>query len=132
MVGLANGIIVTRFRINALIGTLAMSFVVGGIGAIVTQGNLVVAVRPPGVPGSSPPRRSSGITSAAWMMIVIAIATAILLSRTTFGRYVYATGGNAEAARLGGVRDRHRSGSPRSRSAARPPPSPASSTRRGS
>jgi ribose transport system permease protein len=38
------------------------------------------------------------------MMIVIAIATAILLGRTTFGRYVYATGGNAEAARLGGVR----------------------------
>jgi predicted ABC-type sugar transport system permease subunit len=28
----------------------------------------------------------------------------LLLSRTTFGRYVYATGGNAEAARLGGVR----------------------------
>jgi len=46
----------------------------------------------------------AGITTAAWMMIVIAIATAILLGRTTFGRYVYATGGNAEAARLGGVR----------------------------
>ena len=28
----------------------------------------------------------------------------MVLSRTTFGRYVYATGGNAEAARLGGVR----------------------------
>jgi ribose transport system permease protein len=37
-------------------------------------------------------------------MIVTAIAGAILLSRTTFGRYVYATGGNPEAARLGGVR----------------------------
>ena len=42
MIGLANGVIVTRFRINALIGTLAMSFVVGGIGAIATHGNLVV------------------------------------------------------------------------------------------
>ena len=38
------------------------------------------------------------------MMIAIAIVAAVLLSRTTFGRYVYATGGNAEAARLGGVR----------------------------
>ena len=45
-----------------------------------------------------------GLTSAAWMMIIVAVAMAILLSRTTFGRYVYATGGNAEAARLGGVR----------------------------
>ncbi len=34
--------IVTQFRINPLIGTLAMSFVVGGIGAIATHGNLVV------------------------------------------------------------------------------------------
>ncbi len=42
VIGLANGVIVTRFRINALIGTLAMSFVVGGIGAIATHGNLVV------------------------------------------------------------------------------------------
>ena len=38
------------------------------------------------------------------MMIVIAIVAMILLSRTTFGRYVYATGGNTQAARLGGVR----------------------------
>ena len=41
-VGLANGVIVTRFRVNPLIGTLAMTFVVSGIGAIVTKGNLVV------------------------------------------------------------------------------------------
>ena len=38
------------------------------------------------------------------MMIATAILAMILLSRTTFGRYVYATGGNSEAARLGGVR----------------------------
>ena len=42
-VGLINGLVVTRFRINPLIGTLAMSFVVAGIAAIVTKGNLVVA-----------------------------------------------------------------------------------------
>ncbi len=41
---LANGVIVTQFRINPLIGTLAMTFVVSGIAAIVTKGNLVVAL----------------------------------------------------------------------------------------
>ena len=41
--GVANGVITTRFRINALIATLAMSFVVSGVAALVTQGNLVVA-----------------------------------------------------------------------------------------
>jgi ribose transport system permease protein len=101
--GLANGVIVTRFRINPLIGTLAMSFVIGGIGAIATHGNLVVVFDHPEFQTFAA-TKIYGITSAAWMMIVIAIAVAILLSRTTFGRYVYATGGNAEAARLGGVR----------------------------
>ena len=95
--------IVTRFRINALIGTLAMSFVVGGIGAIATHGNLVVVFDHPDFQVFAA-TKILGITSAAWMMIVIAVAIAVLLSRTTFGRYVYATGGNAEAARLGGVR----------------------------
>lgn len=102
-VGLANGIIVTRFRVNALIGTLAMSFVVSGIAAIVTKGNLVVAFDHPDFQQFAA-TRILGITSAAWMMIGIAIAAAILLGRTTFGRYIYATGGNAQAARLGGVR----------------------------
>jgi Ribose/xylose/arabinose/galactoside ABC-type transport systems, permease components len=102
-VGLANGIIVTRFRINALIGTLAMSFVVSGIAAIVTKGNLVVAFDHPDFQQFAA-TRILGATSAAWMMILAAIAMTILLSRTTFGRYVFATGGNAQAARLGGVR----------------------------
>ncbi len=80
-----------------------MSFVVGGIGAIATHGNLVVVFDHPDFQVFAA-TKILGITSAAWMMIVIAVAIAVLLSRTTFGRYVYATGGNAEAARLGGVR----------------------------
>ena len=102
-VGLANGVIVTRFRINPLIGTLAMSFVVSGIGAIVTKGNLIVVFDHPEFQTFAA-TRILGLTSAAWMMIATAIAITIVLSRSTFGRYVYATGGNAEAARLGGVR----------------------------
>jgi ribose transport system permease protein len=101
--GIVNGVIVTRFRVNPLIVTLAMSFVVSGIAAIVTQGNLVVAFDHPDFQQFAA-TKIAGITSAAWMMIGIAIAATILLARTTFGRYVYATGGNAQAARLGGVR----------------------------
>ena len=102
-VGIANGVIVTQFRINPLIGTLAMTFVVSGIAAIVTKGNLVVALDHLDFQ-SFAATKIPGISSAAWIMIVIAILAAILLSRTTFGRYVYATGGNTQAARLGGVR----------------------------
>src|SRR6478609_11807060 len=102
-VGIANGVIVTQFRINPLIGTLAMTFVVSGIAAIVTKGNLVVALDHLDFQ-SFAATKILGLSSGAWMMIVIAILAAILLSRTTFGRYVYAIGGNTQAARLGGVR----------------------------
>jgi ribose transport system permease protein len=102
-VGIANGVIVTLFRINPLIGTLAMTFVVSGIAAIVTKGNLVVALNHVDFQ-SFAATKIMGINSAAWMMIAIAILAMILLSRTTFGRHVYATGGNTQAARLGGVR----------------------------
>lgn len=102
-VGIANGVIVTQFRINPLIGTLAMSFVVSGIAAIVTEGNLVVALDRLDFQAFAA-TRILGLTSAAWMMIVTAVLAMILLSRTAFGRYVYATGGNIQAARLGGVR----------------------------
>lgn len=102
-VGAVNGILVTRFRINALIGTLAMTYVVGGIGAIVTKGNLIVAFDHPEYQAFAA-TRILGLTTAAWMMIGLALIAAVVLARTTFGRYVYATGGNATAARLGGVR----------------------------
>jgi ribose transport system permease protein len=102
IVGIANGVITTRFRINALIATLAVSFVVSGVAALVTQGNLVVAFQALDFQDLAT-TRIAGLTSAAWIMLVFATIMALILAFTTFGRYVYATGGNAEAARLGGV-----------------------------
>lgn len=102
-IGLVNGTIVTVFKINPLITTLAMSFVIGGIATKVTGGNLIVLTTDPGfakVAGTN----FLGMPSAVWIMIVIVVALALLLSRTTFGRFVVAAGGNAEAARLAGVR----------------------------
>jgi ribose transport system permease protein len=101
-VGVANGVITTRFRIDSLIATLAVSFVVGGVAALVTQGNLVVAFEALDFKAFAT-TRIGGLTSAAWVMILFAIAMAALLSLTTYGRYLYATGGNREAARLAGV-----------------------------
>lgn len=102
VVGIANGILVTRFRINSLIATLAMSFVVGGVASLVTQGNLVIAFGRTDFQAIAS-TRYLGLTSAAWIMIAFATVMGVILAATTFGRYVYATGGNAEAARLGGV-----------------------------
>lgn len=102
-VGFANGIITTRFRINALIATLAMSFIVSGLASRVTNGNLIVLNQWPSFANIA---RSDllGIRTSIWIALVAVVAFGVLLARTTSGRYLYAAGGNAEAARLAGVR----------------------------
>jgi len=102
-VGLVNGLIVAYLKINPLIATLAMSFVIGGIALKVTSGNLVVLSQ------NSPFYKFANaqfltVPSAVWMTVIFVIILSLLLARTTFGRYVVASGGNAEAARLAGVR----------------------------
>jgi len=100
--GLANGIIVTTFRINALIATLAVSFVVSGITGLLTGGNLIVILDQADFAALA---RTDilGIASSTWIMVIVVAVFAIVLARSTFGRYVYAVGGNPEAARLAGV-----------------------------
>ena len=102
-VGAVNGVITTFFRINSLIATLAMSFVVTGLAGLITSGNLIIAYSALGFANLA---RTSflGVTTATWTMIGVVVVLGVVLSRTIFGRYVYAAGSNAEAARLAGVR----------------------------
>ena len=102
-VGLVNGLVVAVFKINALIATLAMSFVIAGVALKVSGGNLIVLSQNSGFYKFANAEFLT-IPSAVWMMFVIVIILSLLLARTTFGRYVVASGGNAEAARLAGVR----------------------------
>jgi ribose transport system permease protein len=103
VVGLVNGVIATTFRINSLIATLAMSFVVSGLASLVTSGNLIIAYSKPGF---SDLARTTFLTvnTSTWTMVIVVILFGVVLSRTTAGRYMYAAGSNADAARLAGVR----------------------------
>jgi ribose transport system permease protein len=103
LVGLVNGIVTTRFRINSLITTLAMSFIVAGCATLVTKGNLLVLFDKPGF-GKFARSELLTIKTSIWLMIGAVLAIGWLLAATTAGRYMYAAGGNAEAARLAGVR----------------------------
>jgi ribose transport system permease protein len=102
-VGAVNGVIATFFRINSLIATLAMSFVITGVAALITNGNLIIAYT---AIGYSKLARTEflDVTTAAWTMIIVVIVLGVVLARTIAGRYMYAAGSNAEAARLAGVR----------------------------
>ena len=102
VVGLVNGVIATFFRINSLIATLAMSFVVAGLAALATSGNLIIAYSALGYARLA---RTSFLTvnTSTWAMLAVVVALGVVLSRTIAGRYMYAAGSNAEAARLAGV-----------------------------
>jgi ribose transport system permease protein len=103
LVGLVNGVITTLFRINSLIATLAMSFVVSGLASLVTSGNLIILYSKPSF-GDLSRTVFLGVNTSTWLMVVTVVLLGVVLSRTTAGRYMYAAGGNAEAARLAGVR----------------------------
>lgn len=100
--GIGNGILTTVGRINAFIATLATSIIIRGIALAVTGGFLVSVDDPSfGVLGSG---KIGGVRYPTLVWLGFALFTGFLLWRTRFGRYVYAAGGNPEAARLSGVR----------------------------
>ena len=103
LIGLLNGLATTALGINSLITTLAMSFMVSGCASLVTRGNLLVLFDKPGF-GKLARTEFLTVKTSIWLMIAAVIVIGWLLAATTAGRYMYAAGGNAEAARLAGVR----------------------------
>jgi ribose transport system permease protein len=97
LVGTMNGLIVTRVRVPPFVVTLAMMLVVRGAAYKYTNANTIS-----GLPSAFAFLSQRG-SMAAVMVVVFAIAW-VLLMRTPFGRHVYATGGNRDAAWLSGVR----------------------------
>lgn len=107
LLGTITGLIVVGTRVNSFIGTLAISIIYRGV-AIVITGGAIVAPLPEQLDSFRVWTWPSvfNLTSGSVLMIVIMVVLAIVLWRTTFGRRVYAVGGNQEAARLSGIRTR--------------------------
>jgi ribose transport system permease protein len=99
--GLINGVLISIGRLPAFIATLGMMSVARGAALMFTEG------RP--ISGFEEQYRwiatgSIGFVPMPVIVMVVVYAVAhFVLTRTTFGRYVYAIGGNEEATRLSGV-----------------------------
>ncbi len=103
LVGLANGLLVTVLRINPFIATLGSSILIAGVALRITHGDLITvdiqsSFTHLGLNGFL------GLKYSIWLWFAFALLMGLMLSRTTLGRYIYASGGNEEAARLSGVR----------------------------
>jgi ribose transport system permease protein len=100
--GILNAVLVNQVRINSFIATLASSIVFRGIAILVT-GGMIVTVTDDRF-STLGTQTLLGAKYSVWVYAAVILVTGFLLSKTTFGRYLYAVGGNAEAARLSGVR----------------------------
>lgn len=99
--GACNGAIVTKFRINAFIATLATGMVLVGLGTMITHGfQLYVADPGWGWLGNT---RLFGMSLNIWVFLIFAAISAYSLANTGFGRHIHALGDDAEAARLSGL-----------------------------
>lgn len=101
LAGAFTGVMVTAFKIPSFIVTLAVMMMASGLAFRLSGGRSI-----PELPtcllwlgGGT----SLGIPNPVLLMVFLYVLAHVVMSRMAFGRYVYAIGGNAEAARLSGV-----------------------------
>ena len=99
--GFVAGIFITRFNITPFIVTLALMTIWRGISYMYTDGRPVWDL--PEEFGTLGSGRLAEIPVPTIIMILLYLMASVVLKRMRFGRYVFAVGGNREAARLAGI-----------------------------
>lgn len=102
ILGFINGVTITSLRIHSFLATLATGLVYRGIAILITGGTLI-PVRMDAFTWLGR-GRIGPVYIAVLVMIAFAAILTVLLNGTTFGRKVFAVGGNEEAAILSGIR----------------------------
>jgi ribose transport system permease protein len=99
--GTFNGFVITKFKVPPFVATLAMLTIARGFTMLWTKG----------YPISSLGKEFSfigtgwflGIPVLVWIAAIVVLLATILTNRTAFGKYIYAIGGNENAAKLSGI-----------------------------
>lgn len=108
VVGLINGVLISKFKVAPFVATLGMLYVVRGIALLMTNGLTY---------NNLDGKPELGNTGFNWLgfnrilnlpigvivMVVVAVVVSLVLQRSVFGRWLYASGGNERAAELSGV-----------------------------
>ena len=107
-VGLINGVLVARFKVPAFVATLGVMYVARGVALLITNGLTYNSL------GGRPELGNTGFNWLGFnrllnvpigvvVLAVVALVGNLVLTRTAFGRWLYASGGNERAAELSGV-----------------------------
>ena len=102
IIGAFSGAMITRFGIPPFIVTLAMMLVGSGLAYILAKGQSIYQI-PDSFVWLGRGADFFGLPNAVVLMLVLYALAHVLMSRMKLGRYLYAVGGNREAARLSGV-----------------------------
>lgn len=107
-VGALNGVLIAFFKVPAFVATLGTLYVARGVALLMTNGLTYNNL------GGRPElgntgfdwlgfNRIAGVPIGVWVLALIAVLCQLVLTRTAFGRWLYASGGNERAAELSGV-----------------------------
>ncbi|MET0725152.1 MAG: ABC transporter permease [Leifsonia sp.] len=101
VLGLVNGLIVTKLHVNGFIATLGTGLIIKGYldtNYKGTSGDVPWEFQLVGATGIGP------VPVSTVLMLVVALLAALMLSRTRTGNHIFAVGGNEQVARLSGIR----------------------------
>ncbi|MEO7299340.1 MAG: ABC transporter permease [Verrucomicrobiota bacterium] len=104
LAGFVNGVISVRFGIPAFIATLGMLYVARGLNYLLCKGYPIYPI--PDALKKLGRAEPLGLSWAFVVFVLLVLVGDFCLRKTVYGRMVYATGGNAEVARIAGISTR--------------------------
>ncbi|WP_375399968.1 ABC transporter permease [uncultured Amnibacterium sp.] len=108
LIGYVNGLLVARLKVAPFVATLGMLYVVRGLAELSTNGLTVNGLDGDPALGNTGFdwlgfNSLLGIPTGVYVLVVVAVLASLLLNRSVYGRWLYASGGNERAAELSGV-----------------------------
>lgn len=107
-VGAVNGVLVAIFKVPPFVATLGVMYVARGIALLMTNGLTYNNLRGTEALGNTGFNwlgfyRIGGVPISVIVLAIVALTAGLMLARSAFGRWLYASGGNERAAELSGV-----------------------------
>ena len=102
LLGLFNGFVITAFKVQPFVATLAMLTIARGITMLYTGGHPISNLGPGfAYIGTG---NFIGIPVPVWIAVIVVLLAVFITQKTKLGRYIYAIGGNETAAKFSGIR----------------------------
>lgn len=102
-IGAFNGYIISKFKINSFLTTLASSMIISGLALWVSSGSLVDLSANKSFTFIGTTRLFDVVPLSVVICLVVFLVFTAILRYTKLGRHIYALGANSEAARLSGI-----------------------------